>query len=403
MSILTVWVPGEKGWKEHIDRLSISKDNITAIKNQTEEIKRSLSKQDSTIPDYSKTFIATNEQVITSINEGFERLSQINTRGFDRVTSAVEDMNSNMCYLLGIIIQKLEYQNVLLNQIYETLKRPRETEVREFYDNGISFIKQGFFDAAIDCFKRSIELNEMGKYFFPSHYQLGRLYLTGVDNGQNVINLKSAEEYLLKSITFGEGLLKINPSFKPILADCYFYYSQCFYYQLSGKQTDNEEELLQKAILNCSKALDINPNISQAHYHYAKYLSYGISKFNNYKKEGIIKLLLEHFRRAVEIDRNYLRCVIKDDLFYDGVFEPNIDYIKELIKNMTSDKMKLAENKLNNAISNIEKLESMNIKDSKLYSNEYKEADAQLALAEKDFWTDTYFGYDDCFIKLQNL
>ena len=103
MSIYQIWVPGSRGYKEHLDRKQFSDDNLSAIRTQTNEFKKSINEQSANYSSQTKTIIASNEQIISSLNDGFNRLSQINERGFARVTSAIEDLNSDMNYFLGVL------------------------------------------------------------------------------------------------------------------------------------------------------------------------------------------------------------------------------------------------------------------------------------------------------------
>jgi len=120
-----VWMPGERGYKEHMDRYVFSYDNISAIKAQTNHLKTSLNQQSNDIREsiigsneqlassiddgfsrLSSNIIASNNQLATSIGEGFDQLSFINERGFNQVTSAIENLNSDFNYFSGVIIQK---------------------------------------------------------------------------------------------------------------------------------------------------------------------------------------------------------------------------------------------------------------------------------------------------------
>lgn len=402
MSIYSVWIPGEKGYKEHLDRMSVSYSNINAIKEQSDQFKNAIRENSSHISDQTRRIIASNEQIISAIDRGFNQIAEINEQGFSQVTSAIEDLHSDMNYFFGTVIQKLEYQNSILNGILNVLEAPFETQVKEFYRKGCLFVKQGFLEGAIDCFKESISL-KMGEYFFPSYYQLGRIYLSGVEDDINVIDLKAATTYLSKAIEFGKRIAKTDPSFIPILADCNFFLSQSYYFQLTGKRNENERKLLSNAIKSCSDALLLNPNLSQGFYHFAKYISYDINVFEDSPNEGSYKLLWDSFSSAVRLDRNYLRSIIKNDPFYDGVFEPNMECLKELIQHLTKEKKMIAQSKLNENLNKVAKLNELNISQSKAFQHEFNKLKHIVDLASTNFNTGTYFGFDDCIIKLNSI
>jgi tetratricopeptide (TPR) repeat protein len=413
MSIYQIWVPGEIGYKEHLDRLTFSNDLITVVKEQTNQFKNIINRQFNLQTDRTKNLIASNEQIISALDNsldrllqitehGFNQLAQINTRGFNQVTSAVELLHSDMNFYFGVVIQKLEYQNSLLNNILSTLQKPFESKVKEYYEKGCLFIKQGFLEGAIDCFKESISL-KMGEYFFPSYFQLGRIYLTGIDEGINMVDLNSATAFLLKANEFGNRIVKTDKSFNPILADCKYFLSQSYYFKLTGKATASELETINKAIQFCEEAVVFNNNLSQSHYYLAKYYSYRISKFKNYQNNEELEKILSHFSLAVQVDRNYLRSVIIDDPLYDSIFAPIHKYLIERISNLTNKKRIDAQNLLDKKGCIIKQLDDMNTSKSQVLAAEYLEAKKQYQIALKDFQSKTYFGFDDCQIKLEAI
>jgi len=240
----------------------------------------------------------------------------------------------------------------------------------------------------------------MGEYFFPSHYQLGRIYLSGKEDGANMVDVKSATTYLLKANEFGNRLAKTDPSFNKILADCKLFLSQSYYYQLTGKNNSSELGILINAINYCKEAVLLNPNLSQAIYHYAKYISYGISNFNEFKDAKNEKLLLLSFEQCVKIDRNYLRSVVQGDPLYDKVYEPNIGKINELIASMRDEKKNKAERIFSQIKNIVIQLEDKNIAHSQNLSDAFSLAQKQVQLAEIDYNIGTYYGFDNCEINL---
>jgi tetratricopeptide (TPR) repeat protein len=412
-----VWMPGERGYKEHMDRYVFSYDNISAIKAQTNQLKTSLNQQSNDIREsiigsneqlassiddgfsrLSNNIIASNNQLATSIDEGFDQLSFINERGFNQVTSAIENLNSDFNYFSGVIIQKLEYQNILLNGILQTLQQPFETQVKEYYRKGCLFVQQEFLRGAVDCFKESISLR-MGDYFFPSHFQLGLIYLSGVSEGLSFVDVNKANEYLLKANSIGNREIKTNPAFKQTLADCKFFLSQSFYSKLTKQNTANELELINNAIRYCQEATDLNPNLSHGWYHLAKYKSYRLGQFKQYSNDAEIDESLVCFLKAVEIDRNYLRTVLSQDPFYDKALLFLKEPILNLIVRLTELKKNEASIELSKAINNIKLLEGKNIGNS-TYKYEFNQLKDTVISSEKDFNSNTYFGFDDCLTKL---
>lgn len=403
MSIFRVWIPGEKGYKEHLDRVFIGGEQVAAVKEQTTELRDSLRRASAASSEQTTNLIASNEQLISAVDRGFDRLAEINTRGFSQVTSAVQDLQSDMNYLLGTVIQQLEYQSKLLNGILATLQQPFETQVKELYNNGCKFIRQDNLEAAIECFRDSISL-KMGKYFFPSHFQLGRLYLSGKSKDLNVVDPKMASEYLSKAAQLGDGIIKEDDSFRPVLADCKLFLSQSMFYQLNGKTNSAELSLINSAIRYCEESVQLNPKLSQGYYHLAKYHAFRMKVDPSFLNDTEIENVLIAFLKAVEIDRNYLRAVIeRDTTMYDPALEHIREHVTRLITRLTDIKRKEATILLQRAQGYIAQLDHLNTLESSKYSAEFRQLKAVVQSSQTDFRSDTYFGFDDCLAKLETL
>jgi tetratricopeptide (TPR) repeat protein len=380
---MATWYPGAMTYWQWCQANSFLND----FKSQSNQIKNSIHEQTRTISDQTKTIVASNEQMLSALTDGFNHLAVINEHGFNRVTSAIEAMHSDLNYNFGVLIQRVEYQNSLLNSILHTLQTPFETQVREYYSKGCLLTQQGLLDLAVDYFNRSLSL-PTGDIFFPSYYQLGRLYLTGKEETINIIDPKKATEYLQLANKFGTGILRTNEAFRPILADCKFFISQSYYFQLRGKNDSFENDLIENAIKYSQEAVSLNPNLSQGFYHLAKYFSY---------KNDVDKLLL-NLKKAIEIDRDY---AFKYE--QDRVFENHKSAITGLLANLKELKRRSTEPKLIQAKNYITQLEQKSISKSSNLYGEFQNLKKFVQLAEKDFQTHTYFGFDDCQSKLDTL
>lgn len=380
---MATWYPGAMTYCQWSQANSFLND----FKSQSNEIKNSIHEQTRTISDHTKTIVASNEQMLSALSDGFNRLSDINMIGFSEVLSAIEAMHSDFNYNFGILIQRVEYQNSLLNSILHTLQTPFETQVREYYSKGCLLTQQGLLDSAVDYFNRSLSL-PTGDIFFPSYYQLGRLFLIGKEETINIINPKKATDYLLIANKFGTGILRINEAFRPILADCKFFTSLSYYFQLGEKSDSSNNHLIENAIKYGQEAVLLNPNLSQGFYHLAKYFSY----------KNDVDMLLLNLKKAIEIDRDY---AFKYE--QDRVFENHKTEITSLLTTLKDLKRTSTEPKLIQAKRYITQLEQKNISKSTNLYGEFQNLKKLVQLAEIDFQTHTYFGFDDCQSKLDTL
>lgn len=380
---MATWYPGAMTYWQWCQANSFLND----FKSQSNQIRNSIDAQTRAISDQTKTIVATNEQMTHALENGFNRLSEINERGFNQVTSAVEAMHSDLNYNFGILIQRVEYQNNLLNGILHALQTPFETIIQELYENGCKFIRQENFDAAIDCFNDSIS-QKLGKYFFPSYYQLGRLYISGKVEKKNIIDPKIAMEYLIKANELGNGIIKDDVYFKPILADCKFFLSQSYYFQLTGRNDPSDIELLDNAIRYCEEAVSLNKNLSQGFYHLAKYYS-----FKNDDEK-----LVHNLNKAIMIHRDYSFKYEEDK-----AFEKSKPIIIDFLRRLKEKKRKSVGAELQKAKNYIDTFESKGITQFQNLNAEFNIIKEKVRLADLDFQTETYFGYDDCQINLDRI
>ena len=393
---MSVWYPysGGLSYVEWAQEESFAADIKGALCKNSSVVKSSIQEQTSAMSDYAKQIVASNQQIKSAIEGGFERLANINEHGFSKVAnsienvaSAIESMHSDMNYNFGVLTQQMEFQNGVLTNILQVLQEPFDSEVHELYNKGCKYIQQGILTTAIKYLKKSIAL-PTGEEFFPSNYQLGRIYLLGKDSKFNFFDPKTATEFLLIANKYGEGISRTDEAFNPVLADCKLLLSQSYYFQLSGKKNTTEVKLLNNAIKYAEESIELNPNLSQGYYHLAKY----------YSKKVEVEELLSNLEKAIEIDRKYAIQV-----FNDGIFEPNINHITELIDQLRVAKEKMVQPKLNKEKSLLAKLEQKNISQYPQLYDEFKKLKAAVLSAEKDFQTKTYFGIDDCQIKLGAL
>ncbi len=383
---MSTWYPGAITYREWYQVESFLSDIKMSFNKEAKQIQYSIHDQTTAVSDQTKAIVATNEQIVLALEEGFNRISEINQAGFNKVASSIEALHSDFNYNFGILIHKIEYQNLLLRSILNAIISPYETQVREFYNKACLLSQQGILNKAIDYFNESISL-PTGDIFFPSYFQLGKLYLTGKVDNINIIDPQKANRYLFEANVYGTGILRTNEKFKPVLADCKFLFSQSYYYQLTGNYAEFEDELLNNAIKYCKEAVMLNPNLSQGFYHLSKYYAY--------KNE--VDSLLSNLQKAIEIDSSYSWKFEEEE-----VFKRHKDQIIKLLEELKDLKFRVVEPKLQRAKKCITHIEQTNISESVFYQ-EFQDLQKIVKLAIKDFNTKTYLGFIDCDIKLNSL
>lgn len=335
-------------------------------------IRETIDEQTERLSADAKQIVATSEQIKSAVTEGFQRLTAINNSGFDRTATALEELQCTVEYNMDLMVHQAELQTKFLRKLVSIAEKPFETKVREFYKQGCEFIQQGIYTDAKECFEYSLQI-EKGKYFFPSYYELGRLYLS--DTFQEA-DPQKASIYLLKAHNYIEGKFKLDNSFMPILADCKLLLSTSYYRQLRGGAVLNSD-VLDMAITYAMGAISLNTRLSIGYYYLAKYSAC----LNNTTD------LLKNLKKAIELDRNYSLQTYRDDVFSN--FRPAII---GMIDKMRKDLSPRIKEQLESAKYFLEILDKEKTSESKALGKKYHNLRREVLDAQDSFETETYFG-----------
>lgn len=173
---------------------------------------------------------------------------------------------------------------------------PAFVRARELFDIGMRRLSQGLIEKAVESFRRSEQENELN---FLLHLQLGKLYLYGVDEYVNVIDLPQAERHLRASARFAR-LHPAGPSVcNEFAAEAYFHAGVACYAQASAavlsREPNRQSLFLETGLSHLARAVDLSPALAEAHYHRAKLRA----------RLGQGEPAIEALRTAVLADPNY--------------------------------------------------------------------------------------------------
>jgi tetratricopeptide (TPR) repeat protein len=264
---MAIWYPSVLSYKEFAQANSFIKDITRTVDNQSVTLNTRIDELISSVNKNNNLVAANTLQITSAVEQGFAHIAEINQRGFGYIVSSVQALQSDINFNFEQIIHELEYQNKILDSILTTIQSPFETKVKEYYRKGCDLDKGGILDKAIEYFNKSISL-PTGDIFFSSFYQLGKIYLDRVESEYNAIDLKLASDNLRLANKYGSGILRNNPSFKPILADCKFYLSLSLFRQLTGNSSSEyENSILNEAIFFAKESIILNPLLSSSMYY----------------------------------------------------------------------------------------------------------------------------------------
>jgi WD40 repeat protein len=230
--------------------------------------------------------VASNERLTQEFGRGFDAVNGTLEMGFGRLESAlggveasIESLHSDFNYNMGLVLDQLQIQNQLtfgilerLDAIHKTLEHPELTKAREFYNRGCDRLSKGLLDKALEAFLNAEETNDTDFFI---QFQIGKLYLYGIDEDDNVINLPKAEEHLRDAARYGKAEIAVMPEFKRWTGEALLHTSITCYAQANDRRVNGDsagaKEFISKAFQLAQQACEIYPSLYESQYHLAKY------------------------------------------------------------------------------------------------------------------------------------
>lgn len=218
---------------------------------------------------------ATRNQISATLEFGFDRVNN----ALDNVETSIESLHSDFSYNMGLVLDQLQIQNQLtfgvlekLDAIHKTLETPRLTQARECYIIGCERLSKGLLDKALEAFLKAEERNDTD---FFTEFQIGKLYLYGVDEDDYVIDLVKAEKHLRNAARYGKSEISVLPEFRRWTGEALLHASISCYAQANDQRinenTVKAKEFISEAFKLAQQACDIYPSLSESKYHLAKY------------------------------------------------------------------------------------------------------------------------------------
>lgn len=259
--------------------------------------------------------------------------------GIDKITDGLESLASAFEWGFTELVWQFEQQRFVLENILRVLQAPLDSQAKELRKRAENAYKNGWFDDALEDF---LESEKKNRYDFTVHQYLGNIYFFEKKNPE-------------KALEYYEKAVKYAKPESPYYASLSLLHIGLIKY-LHGDYS--------KACEATYEAIELSPNLYEAHYQNAQYLA----------NLGLYNDAIKHLRKAIEGDRYY--CVKADTeedfnamkkqlrlLFKElqnkaksqanSEVEKAIELIKDAeyygISNNNSDKFRVAKNKLKEA------------------------------------------------------
>jgi len=238
-------------WIATTDRAAAAK----FISDQTEKIRR-------TQLEAADRIIVSQERIASGIDEI--------AVGVDRVADGLEGLASAFEWGFSVMVWHLEQQRSVLQEILKVLQAPLDTQAKELKKRAENAYQNGWIPDAIEDFLQSERKN---RYDFTVHQSLGNIYLFHKKNPEKAL------EYYEKAVKYATPESSYHASIALLHIGLTKYLQEDF----------------QKAYEATSKAIELSPNLYEAHYQCAQYCA-NLDKYDE---------ALDHLWKAIEGDRNY--------------------------------------------------------------------------------------------------
>lgn len=378
---MATWHPGGLSWEQYLQANSFVGDIKSQLAQSTQSLETKISEQ-------TMEIVASNAELSRAFGDGFDSINNTLRGGFRDVEFAIDKLNADFNYSMGLLIEQYQIQNKLfedlldkLDAIHRTLESPLLTQARELYRIGCERAHKKLLDKALVAFLDAEKKNDTDFFI---QYHIGILYLSGLDEDDNVVDLKRAKAHLLQAARYAKAEISVDPTFSHYAAESLLHASIANYGQLDQlyKQGDKKRitELLSESKELVTEAVNLYPQLLEARYHLAKY--------ETLLAEGTAAIA--DLQTVVEQDRNYA-LKMQDDKVFDKI-RPQIFKMLDKVKNQ--EKNRFSE-KLEQADVSLDELAVWHTEQSDTLSSEYEGCKAELDIAKEYSTPDTYFGYLD--------
>ena len=394
---MAIWYGGcGISYGQYLQANSFVKDITGGVRESGKGLEAKISRQ-------TKEIVANHQQLASEFGEGFDSVQETLEWGFDaleggmqEISASMDSLHADFNYNMGLLIDQVSITNELLSNlidkldaIHKTLESPTLTQAREYYRIGCDRLSKGLLDKALEAFLESERKNNTD---FFTQFHIGNLYLYGVDEDDNVLDLKKAKEHFLLAARYAKAETKVDASFARLAAESLLHASIAVYAQLGDKDilddTSKTKSLLEEAKRLTLDAVRIYPQLSEGFYHVAKYSAL--------LKEP--ETSIQSLQTAIIADREY---AVKVDI--DHAFDPIRSHVLELLARMRDAKKNECQNKLNQAPTAFKDASEWHMEESGSLSSQFAQCENDYSRAQEQFNSKTYFGFLDAISLLDSL
>ncbi len=237
------------------------------------------------VPEQTRALVASPQALERKYGQSYDALTHTLDSDLGRLDQAFQAngealhaLRHSFDYHMALVVEQLRLQSQTmlnlekrLDAIHATLENPVLTQAKEYYRIGCERLVKGLLDKALEAFLESEKKDDTN---FMTQLLIGKLYLYGINDECNLINLAAAERHLRAAARYAKAEMKLLPEASQFAGEALLHAAISCYAQADhqGKKGNKIEagRLIQESLSLSKQATKIYPQLSESHYHTAK-------------------------------------------------------------------------------------------------------------------------------------
>lgn len=289
------------------------------ISRQTREV---IASNDALARENVRAMEASTDQIVGTLNEGFERLSY----GLDNISAGISELNATFHWGFGQVIASLGHMNDALSELIKIAKTPVQTVAFNHFEIARDAFRQGLYSECLDELEKAIAGDHTSagyKLEWRFHQMKGMIRLGFADGDMSLIDLAGAEDSFLMATRYGKTDYPEDAG-RASLSVGWAAYCQ-------GK--------MKEALAHTELAMSLHPGMGEAFFQAAKVQM----------AMGQVDLALPVLGKAIDLDRFYALKAAGD-----GDFQKHDDRLRDFLDALRKEKYRQCVPKVKAALEKIQ-------------------------------------------------
>ena len=250
----------------------------TKIDSVNQNIVRMSTGIQNSINQNTYTIAASAEMLKETFDVGFDAINNKLDMGFAGVTNAIGAMSASMTAGFNAVSATIDFWGEKicekLDAIHDIVNNPLLTASRELYRKAAKNSEKQFYEEALEDIKSAIEKN---KTDYISWGLMGKLYLFGISEFSNVVDVSLALEAFKNACKYISPDIDESEEAKKMAAEFYFYLGYANYILSNESRLENKTDdvinYLQESVKANERSFSLSDTMLEAAYNQARSLT----------------------------------------------------------------------------------------------------------------------------------